>query len=131
VDVVNRIVPELIRSGRVPTPGIGIIAASETVATRLGVEGVVVIQVAPGSPADRSGIRGLDATTGALGEVIVEINGKPVRMLSDLTDAIEQGARAGSTRRNRPEACGSQRQHAAPQRSVVSCEPLPRFFAVH
>lgn len=90
VDVVNRIVPELIRSGRVPTPGIGIIAASETVATRLGVEGVVVIQVAPGSPADRSGIRGLDATTGALGDVIVEINGKSVRMLSDLTDAIEQ-----------------------------------------
>jgi hypothetical protein len=40
-------------------------------------------------------------------------------------------ARAGSARRNRPEACGSQRQHAAPQRSVVSCEPLPRFFAVH
>src|SRR5207247_8626687 len=38
VDVVNRIVPELIRNGRVPTPGIGIVAASEAVATRLGVE---------------------------------------------------------------------------------------------
>ena len=90
VDVVNRIVPELIRNGRVPTPGIGIVAASETVATRLGVDGVVVISVAPGSPAARSGIRGVDATTGALGDVIVEINGKPVRMLSDLTDEIEQ-----------------------------------------
>ena len=90
VDVVNRIVPELIRNGRVPTPGIGIVAASETVATRLGVDGVVVIRVAPGSPADRSGIRGVDATTGALGDIIVEINGKPVRMLSDLTDEIEQ-----------------------------------------
>ena len=90
VDVVNRIVPELIRSGRVPTPGIGIVAASETVATRLGVDGVVVVRVAPGSPAERAGIRGVDAASGALGDVIVEINGKPVRRLSDLTDEIEQ-----------------------------------------
>jgi len=90
VDVVNRIVPELIRNGRVPTPGIGIVAASETVATRLGVEGVVVIRVAPGSPADRSGLRGIDATGARLGDVIVEANGKPVRLLSDLTDEIER-----------------------------------------
>ena len=90
VDVVNRIVPELIRNGRVPTPGIGIVAASETVATRLGVDGVVVVRVVPGSPADRSGIRGVDAAIGLLGDVIVEVNGKPVRILSNLTDEIEQ-----------------------------------------
>ena len=29
VDIVNRIVPDLIRNGRVPTPGIGIVAANE------------------------------------------------------------------------------------------------------
>jgi 2-alkenal reductase len=90
VDVVNRIVPELIRNGRVPTPGIGIVAASEAVATRLGVEGVVIVRTTPGSPAERSGLRGVDLTNGALGDVIVEANGQPVRRLSDLTDAIEQ-----------------------------------------
>jgi S1-C subfamily serine protease len=90
VDSVNRSVPQLIRNGRVPTPGIGIVAASETVATRLGVDGVVVVRVAPGSPAAQSGIQGVDATNGTLGDVIVEINGKPVRRLSDLTDEIEQ-----------------------------------------
>jgi 2-alkenal reductase len=36
VDVVNRVVPEIIRNGRVPTPGIGIIAADEAAATRIG-----------------------------------------------------------------------------------------------
>jgi 2-alkenal reductase len=36
VDVVNRVVPELIRAGRVPTPGIGILIADEAVASRLG-----------------------------------------------------------------------------------------------
>jgi hypothetical protein len=35
VDIVNRVVPELIGKGRVPTPGIGIMTANETVATRL------------------------------------------------------------------------------------------------
>src|SRR5690349_14026867 len=56
VDVINRIVPELIRNGRVPTPGIGIVAASEAVATRLGVQGVLVVRTAPGSPADRKSV---------------------------------------------------------------------------
>lgn len=90
VDVVNRIVPELIRNGRVPTPGIGIVAASEAVATRLGVEGVVIVRTAPGSPAEKAGLRGVNPSTGTLGDVIVEANGKPVRRLADLTDQIEQ-----------------------------------------
>lgn len=90
VDVVNRIVPELIRNGRVPTPGIGIVAASEATATRLGVEGVVVVRTAPGSPAERAGLRGVNTSTETLGDVIVGASGKPVRHLADLTDQLEQ-----------------------------------------
>ena len=89
-DIVNRVVPQLIRDGRVPTPGIGIVAASEAAATRLGVEGVVVVQAAPGSPAARAGLQGVNPTTGSVGDVIVEVQGKAVHRLSDLTDAIEQ-----------------------------------------
>jgi 2-alkenal reductase len=90
VDIVNRVVPQLIRNGRVPTPGIGIVAANEPVATRLGVDGVVVVQTAPGSPAAQAGLRGVDPSSGGIGDVIVEANGKRVRRLSDLTDTIEQ-----------------------------------------
>jgi 2-alkenal reductase len=90
IDVVNRVVPELIRAGRVPTPGIGIVAANEAVATRIGVEGVVVVRTVPGSPAQRAGIRGVDLDTGTLGDVIVAINDKRVRHLSDLTDELER-----------------------------------------
>jgi 2-alkenal reductase len=89
-DIVNRIVPELIKNGRVPTPGIGIVAASEAVSTRLGVEGVIIVRTAPGSPAERAGIRGVDLGSGAIGDVIVQADGKPVHRLSDLTDQIEQ-----------------------------------------
>lgn len=90
VDTVNRVVPQLIEKGRVPTPGIGIVAASEALATQLGVEGVVIAGETPGSPAERAGLRGLDMRAGTLGDVIVAIGGKPVRRLSDLTDEIER-----------------------------------------
>jgi S1-C subfamily serine protease len=90
IDVVNRVVSELIARGRVAVPGIGIVAASETLAARLGIEGVIVVQVASGSPADRSGLLGVDLNAGTLGDVIVAVNGKPVRRLADLTDALEQ-----------------------------------------
>ena len=90
VDIVNRVVPQLIRDGRVPTPGIGIVAADEAVATRLGVDGIVVVQTAPGSPAALAGLRGVNPSSGGIGDVIVEANGKRVRRLSDLTDTIEQ-----------------------------------------
>src|SRR3954453_9087395 len=88
VDTVNRVVPELISKGRVPTPGIGIVAANEAVATGLGLEGVVVVRAVPGSPAAKAGLRGIDQT-GALGDVIVSANGQPARRLSDLTDQLE------------------------------------------
>jgi S1-C subfamily serine protease len=90
VDIVNRVVPELIRNGRVPTPGIGIVAANEAVAARLGAEGVVVVRTAPGSPAAQAGLRGVDPSTGTLGDVIVGIDQHPVHRLADLTDQLEQ-----------------------------------------
>jgi 2-alkenal reductase len=88
--VVNRVVPELIRDHRVPTPGIGIVAGSETVATRLGVEGVVIVRTVPGSPAERAGLRGVNMERNQLGDVIVGVNGKQVHRLTDLTDELEQ-----------------------------------------
>jgi 2-alkenal reductase len=90
VDVVNRVVPELIRSGRVPNPGIGIIAAPESATARLGMDGVVVVRTLRGSPAATAGIRGIDQLTGEIGDIIVGVNGKPVRRLSDLTAELER-----------------------------------------
>jgi len=49
----------------------------------------VIVQASPGSPAARAGLRGVNLQGDMLGDVIVEANGKPVRRLSDLTDAIE------------------------------------------
>lgn len=90
IDVVNRVVPELIRNGRVPTPGIGIVTADEGVAARLGIEGVIVVRTAPGSPAAQAGLQGVNTANGMVGDVIVAANGKPVRRLADLSDQVDQ-----------------------------------------
>jgi S1-C subfamily serine protease len=71
VDTVNRIVPELIRNGRAPLPG------------------VVVQSVRPGSSAARAGLQGIDER-GRLGDVIVAVDGKPVATLADLALALER-----------------------------------------
>ena len=90
VDIVNRVVPQLISKGHVPTPGIGIVAASEPTALRLGVEGVLVVRTVPGSPAERAGLRGIDTEHNKLGDIIVGVDDKPVRRLANLTEELDR-----------------------------------------
>jgi S1-C subfamily serine protease len=96
VDVVNRIVPQLIRNGRVPVAGIGIQAGNEAMTGHIGADGIAIIRTVPGLPAERAGLRGANLQTGELGDVIVGVNGKPVRRLTELTGLLEE-AGVGST----------------------------------
>ena len=84
VDIVNRIVPQIIRDGYVPRPGIGIITLPEELAAQIDVQGIVVADVSPGSPAEAAGLQGMDAATGRLGDVVTHINGKRVLSVPDL-----------------------------------------------
>jgi 2-alkenal reductase len=88
VDTVNRIVPALIRDGRAPLPGIGIVAVPEELALRAGLTGVVISSVRPGSTADRAGLTGIDER-GQLGDVIVAVAGKRVSGVGELALALE------------------------------------------
>ena len=54
----------------------------------------------PNSPAARAGLRGIDPSTEALGDIIVGANETAVHRLADLTDQIEKiGVIALSVRR--------------------------------
>jgi 2-alkenal reductase len=90
VDTVMRIVPALIRDGRAPVAGIGIVAADQSIATRLGVDGVLVWETTDNSPAARAGLRPTDPGHGVLGDVIVQAQGQPVHRLADLTNALDR-----------------------------------------
>ncbi|MGP9811305.1 S1C family serine protease [Rhodopseudomonas sp. NSM] len=89
VDSVNRIATALIKTGTVPVPGIGIIAADENEAARLGIDGVVVVRTLPDSPAARAGLTGA-SETGMVEDVIVGANGQEIHSMSDLAGMLER-----------------------------------------
>jgi 2-alkenal reductase len=89
VDSVNRIAAQLIGKGHVATPGIGIAAAPETAAARAGIEGVIVVKVSPGSPAEAAGLKGVTAN-GDIQDVITAANGQPVQNVAELAGIFEE-----------------------------------------
>jgi S1-C subfamily serine protease len=89
-DTVNRVVPMLIRDGRVPIPVIGVQLASEEAVARAGLEGLVILRTLDGSPAERAGLRGVNERTGELGDIIVAAEGEKVRALGDLSNVLER-----------------------------------------
>ncbi len=95
VDVVNRVVPELIARGRVERPGIGIVALPEEVNARLGVTGIIIESVVPGSTAQAAGLSGIDRYRRTIGDIITHVNGEPVYSVADLA-AILQEAGVGA-----------------------------------
>jgi S1-C subfamily serine protease len=93
VDTVNQIVPQLISHGRVVRPGLGVVLVSDEQARRLGIEGVLVMDVRPGSGAQRAGVRPTrrdEAGRIVLGDVIVSVDGQPVTNAEDLRTALEK-----------------------------------------
>jgi S1-C subfamily serine protease len=90
VDTVSRIVPELVAHGRVIRPVLGVDLddrLSDYVTRRLGVEGVLIRGVAKGSPAEAAGLEGssISRRSGVIpGDVVQEIDGKPVKSVGDL-----------------------------------------------
>ena len=92
VDTVNRIVPELIRYGKLTRPGMGVQIAEEQLAERLGVRGVLVVDVVPGSAAAKAGIQPTRRESSGrvrLGDVIVSVDGKKIDSPNDLFLVLE------------------------------------------
>ena len=92
VDTVNRIVPELIRSGKIIRPGLGVELAEEQIAKKIGVSGVLIVNVMRGGPAAKAGIRPTRRESSGrviLGDVITAIDGKKVESPNELFITLE------------------------------------------
>ncbi len=94
VDEVNRVVPRLIRDGRITRPALGIAAASEQIQRALRLpEGVALVQVSPNGPAAKAGLQPFArARDGSIiaGDVITAVNDEPVASLDDMLTALEK-----------------------------------------
>ncbi len=96
VDTVNKVVPELISKGQYVRPTLGISVdnrLNQLITERLGVKGVVVLDVEPGSAAEQAGLVGVTQTGFGgvdVGDIIIAINGQPIESISDLLDFLEE-----------------------------------------
>ena len=92
VDIVNRVVPQLLQHGKVVRPGLGVSIAGEELSTRLGIEGVLVIQVMPDGAAAKAGVQPTEVDQEGeitLGDVIVGIDGQKVESVTDLYSVLD------------------------------------------
>jgi len=96
VDTIKRVVPQLIKSGKVVRPTLGVEineGLNQRLAQLRGIDGVVILHVTQGSAADSAGLKGATVSrdgTIVAGDTIVAVDGKPVgtvgRLLARLDD---------------------------------------------
>jgi S1-C subfamily serine protease len=93
VDTINWGVPQLIAHGKIIRPTLAIAVAPDSLTEEIGVAGVLVLSVGPNSAAAKAGLRPTRRDGRGnmeLGDIIVAIDGFPIRSTSDLLDSLER-----------------------------------------
>ncbi|MCI5145646.1 MAG: PDZ domain-containing protein, partial [Candidatus Electrothrix sp. AR3] len=92
VHEVNRVVPQIIRHGKMFRPGLGVSIANQRLVRELALDGILVLNVDAGSSAEKAGIRGTRQVKGGLilGDIILAVNDVPVQSYNQLRDEIEK-----------------------------------------
>ena len=93
VNTVTRVVPQLIAHGEYTPARLGISTDQQLnryVTARLGVNGVVVAEINPGSGAARAGLRGTEPNANQIGDIIVRIDGEPVQSFRELRLVLDR-----------------------------------------
>ncbi len=92
VNTVKDVVPQLISFGRIQRPIMGLELASDRWIRRYRIEGLPVVRVFPGLPADEAGLRGAYRNSRGditLGDIITQINDTPIRRHDDYLSVLE------------------------------------------
>lgn len=94
VNIAKRVVPELIKNGLVRRPKLGIGGRDVNTLRGMPVEdGVLIIQVIPGGPAEAAGLRGTTSSDEGdinLGDIIIGIDGEKVKVNDDLYHVLDK-----------------------------------------
>jgi S1-C subfamily serine protease len=93
VDTVNRVVTKLINHGKIGRPGFGISLIPEHIMSRIGIEGVGILDVFKGSSADEAGLREVKRLPNGrveMGDIIIEVDGSKIRKSADLIRILDR-----------------------------------------
>ena len=92
-DEVNWVVPDIIQYGEVRRPILGINLVAEQHTQRLNMEGALILDVVPDSPADKFGLQATEKDLRGniiLGDLITQINNEVISTNADLFLALEK-----------------------------------------
>jgi len=93
VNTVKKVIPQLAQYGQEIRPVIGIENPPDAWTRQMGINGVPVMRVTPGLPAEEAGITGMQQNWRGdivLGDVITEIGGIQIKSQDDLLNTLEQ-----------------------------------------
>ncbi len=92
VDEVTQVVPQLIKSGKVTRPSMGVHVFPDQIARQLRQTGVVIAEIIPGGPAEKAGLQATTVEGGQIeiGDVIVAIDEQPVLKVNDLAEVLSK-----------------------------------------
>lgn len=104
-NIVKAIVPQLIQNGRAQHPWMGIagvdLSSSSISPEEIGLpanqQGILISNVVSGGPAAQAGIRAGNPQSGAGGDVIVGVDGTPIKVFDDLLGYVVEQTAVGQT----------------------------------
>jgi S1-C subfamily serine protease len=107
INVIKRVVPSLLKNGRYAHPNLGVTTAelgTEISPAQNGAQrGLLILQLDPGGPAERAGLKATQVTVQRRryvysgGDIIVAIDGKAIVTRNDLLLALEENHTPGDT----------------------------------
>ncbi len=92
VDEINRVIPQLIKNGRMIRPGLGVSLADERATKMMGIKGALILGIQKGSAAEKAGLHPTRQYQGdiILGDIITAVNGKEIVSPDDLANELEK-----------------------------------------
>ncbi|PQO43394.1 S1C family serine protease [Blastopirellula marina] len=93
VDTVNAVTTEILRTGKVSRPYMGVAVLPAAAVSQLHQQGALIGDVIKGSPADQAGLQPTTVTQQGVdkfGDVIIAIDGNPVVSHADITGQLVQ-----------------------------------------
>jgi len=97
-NTVQRIVPQLIKYGKVKRAGLGVVLVPDHYTQRIGMKGAMILEVQKGSAADKAGLRSTRRNRFgdiAYGDVIIAIDDQPVENNEDLVEYLDKNKIVG------------------------------------
>lgn len=98
VNTVKRVVPQLIKYGKVKRAGLGVVLVPDHYMRRIGMKGAMILEVQRGSAAEKGGLRPTRRNSfGNIinGDVIIAMDGQSIKSSEDLIELLDKNKNIG------------------------------------